>query len=159
MSLRFTVKLTLTLILLFVVYFNVAALIDENRLGFCINTSESLPQKLFVRWRSHAKPERGVYVSFFHPMTSEKLAKQVVGIPGDTIQVHARKVLVNGQSFGTCLEKSPRSGKLYTPIESGVIPEGFVFVHAPHIESFDSRYREFGLVSIASLREVLCPVF
>jgi signal peptidase I len=42
-------------------------------------------------------PERGDVVVFRHPTTGEDWVKRVIGLPGDTIEVHDGQVILNGQ--------------------------------------------------------------
>ena len=55
--------------------------------------------------------------------------------------------------------KMSSSGKSYSPIQSGTIPEGYVYVCGSHPDSFDSRYAEFGLIRVENIREKLWPLF
>jgi conjugal transfer pilin signal peptidase TrbI len=96
---------------------------------------------------------------FTHPWITPKVVKRVEGEPGDMVSVCNNRVFVNDKDCGFCLESTPRSSKKFSSIESGIIPEGFFFVLGDHEESFDSRYKEMGLISIESIEEVLCPLF
>ena len=97
---------------------------------------------------------RGMYVFFSHPKFSGKITKKVLGLPGDKIVVSQGVVTICGEN----LELSS-SGNNLNPIQETYIPEGFVFVAGTHPESCDSRYREFGLISISSIEEEVCPIF
>lgn len=121
------------------------------------NVSESLPHSYYLGVKLK-EIERDQYVKFSHFACQIPLAKQIVGIPGDRIFVHDGTVFVNDRYIGTIHEYS-RSGMALTPIDPGEIPEGYVFVSAIHTDSFDSRYREFGLVSFSQIEERLCPIF
>lgn len=99
-----------------------------------------------------------MYVSFEHPDSKIPLAKQVKGLPGDHIVIVGDQLFLNDEHLGKILEKS-RSGHAMTPIEEGRIPEGFLFLQASHKESFDSRYAEFGLIPVSSIKERLWPIF
>lgn len=99
-----------------------------------------------------------MYASISHSLSCRDLFKQIVGLPGDQIAINHDRVFINGCDYGYIHPKSP-SGLLLSPISEGIIPEGFVFVHATHPESFDSRYSEFGLVDIVQIKERLWPVF
>jgi conjugal transfer pilin signal peptidase TrbI len=110
--------------------------------GIRINSSDSLPHKLF--W-AYAKGEVkvGQIVSFKRFDTV--VAKEIVGLPGDPIEVVDGVVWVGGREVGKALEVSP-SGKNMTLLTRREVPEGKVFCRGTHPESFDSRYAEFGLV-------------
>jgi conjugal transfer pilin signal peptidase TrbI len=51
------------------------------------------------------------------------------------------------------------SGLLITLLKEGCIPDGYLFVHASHPDSFDSRYEQFGLINIDQLKKTLWPIF
>lgn len=124
---------------------------------FRINQTKSLPFYLF-----YASPfknlEDKMYVSFKHSLLPQDLFKQVVGLPGDLITVNDQHVLINEIDYGFIQLETP-SGRSLSPIEAGVIPQGYVFVRATHPLSFDSRYSEFGLVAVEQLKEQLWPIF
>lgn len=121
------------------------------------NMSDSLP---FSAFKSSPVKEikKGMYVSIRHPKSNLNLAKQVVGSPGDKIQIIQNHVWVAGNDYGAILDKS-RSGKPLKPISIQTIPQDHFFVHATHPESFDSRYEEFGLIHQNQIREILWPLF
>jgi conjugal transfer pilin signal peptidase TrbI len=45
-----------------------------------------------------------------------------------------------------------KSGEALTPLKSPIIPKGFVFLKGTHPFSLDSRYEEFGLVSVNDIQ-------
>ena len=123
------------------------------------NVSNSLPGLMFIGITWSFTPQRGDIVSFDHPLFAVPIAKCVVGVAGDRIEIFNGHVVVNGIDRGSILEKSPRSGKPLTPIQSCTIPDGYVYVWAPHLESFDSRYQDMGLIHISRVKERLWRVF
>lgn len=124
---------------------------------FRINSSNSLPFYIF-KTSPLASIERDAYVSLSHPLSSQDLIKQVVGLPGDQIIIRGQHVFINDQDYGYIHQVSP-SGLSLSAISEGCIPKGFVFLHATHPQSFDSRYAEFGLVANEQLKERLWPIF
>ena len=64
---------------------------------------------------------------------------------GDVIEVRGRRIYVAGVFVG---EAKPfaQSGRPLEAIESQVIPAGYVFMSGEHIDSYDSRYAEIGLI-------------
>jgi conjugal transfer pilin signal peptidase TrbI len=124
---------------------------------FRLNSSKSLPFTLFTVSPIESL-ERNMFVSLSHPFSHQDLFKQIVGLPGDHIAIHHQHVWINGQDYGYLYDISP-SGLSLSPICEGMISEGFVFVHAIHPQSFDSRYAEFGLVAKEQLKERLWPIF
>ncbi len=125
--------------------------------GIRINATQSLPYKLFLS-KPISKLKKGQYVLFTHSHTSVPLVKQVLGTYGDVVSVHEGHICINGIKLGRILEHS-KSGRSFTPIAEAQVKEGYVFVYAPHEESFDSRYEEFGLVKEEQIQETLWPIF
>lgn len=123
------------------------------------NVSNSLPGRMFIGTTWTFTPKRGDLVSFDHPKFGAPIAKVVVGVAGDMVTIINGRVLVNGVDRGIVLDKSPRTGKPLTSIEPGIIPDGYVYVWAPHPESFDSRYQDIGLIHISRVKERLWRVF
>jgi conjugal transfer pilin signal peptidase TrbI len=125
--------------------------------GIRYTISPSLPYKVFIsRPIRHIK--RNQYVSFNHLQAEILLAKQVIGVAGDEITICNNRFYVNAQDYGLILERST-CGIPVHPITQMRIPDDCVFVYAPHEESFDSRYQEFGLIPIKQLKETLWPLF
>jgi conjugal transfer pilin signal peptidase TrbI len=123
------------------------------------NLSHSLPGRMFIGTTWDFTPKRGDIVSFDHPMFPAPIAKVVVGVAGDSVDILRGHAIVNGSDLGIILDKSPRSGKPLRSIQPCVIPEGYVYVWAPHPESFDSRYQDIGLIHISRIKELLWCVF
>ena len=150
-------QLILWVALLLCTYFGVDLLRETIPYGIRINTSDSLPYWVFLS-KPFKSVQRGDYVSFQHPLNRMNLVKRVVGLPGDRIERAGDYLLCGGFNCGQVLFMSP-SGKLMTPVNEQIIPDGCVFVHATHPESFDSRYEDFGFVRIGSIEEQLWPLF
>ena len=73
------------------------------------------------------------------------LCKRVWGLPGDEVLREGETLCVEGKCFSLLSQTS--DGRDLSPFE-GEIPMGFLFVAGEGPRSFDSRYREFGLVSL-----------
>lgn len=127
--------------------------------GVRINFTKSFPNIFFIRTSFNGVFEKGQYVSFVHSKSGVRCVKQVIGIPGDKLMCISKYFFVNGNKIGEVCKKSPRSGISLSPAQDREVPEGFLFVYAPHPESFDSRYEEFGLVRMEDIEERLCPIF
>ncbi len=123
------------------------------------NRSNSLPGRMFIGTSWTFTPQRGDVISFDHPLFPAPIAKIVVGIAGDTVEIVNGHVFVKGIYRGRVLDKSPRSGKPLRSIQPCVIPEGYVYVWAPHPESFDSRYQDIGLIHVSRMKERLWCIF
>jgi conjugative transfer signal peptidase TraF len=146
-------------------------------LGLRLNTSASLPRGLY---RLARRPlTRGALVLLCPPPAAARLArargylppgrcpggveplgKMLLALPGDTVEITARGLAVDGRpvpasrpspadSLGRPLLPAPAGRRLVRPAE--------VWVYAPHPRSFDSRY--FGPVSAQRLLGTLLPVW
>lgn len=143
---------------LLAIYIACSCSVVEPLFGIRQNISESLPYTYFLS-RNVKGIQRNQYVSFIHPHSHLLIAKRIIGIPGDQIAYRNCHIFLNDKNYGKVLPKSNNTGLPLNPISEGMIPEGFVFVHASHPESFDSRYHEFGLIPITALKETLWPIF
>lgn len=142
---------------IFVAVFSVLFFCARPLVGIRYAMSPSLPYKLFLS-RPVKQITKNQYVTLEHPRSTLLVAKQIIGIAGDFVSVEGEKLLINGHECGTILKRSS-SGIDYHAIATGKIPDGYVFAFAPHEESFDSRYQEFGLVKIEQIKERLWPLF
>lgn len=123
------------------------------------NRSNSLPGRMFIGTSWSFTPKCGDMISFDHPMFPAPIAKIVVGRVGDTVDIISGHIYVNRVDRGRILDRSPNSGKPLTALHPCTIPDGYVYVWAPHPESFDSRYADIGLIPISRVKERLWCVF
>lgn len=126
--------------------------------GIRINKSNSLPQMAFISSPVQSPLKKGDIVSFEHPHLKATLGKIIIGFPDDIISIRDQKAFVNEFEIGEYKTVSS-SEKIYHPNSIKKIPLGFYFVYTPHVESYDSRYEEFGLVHESWIKEVLWPLF
>lgn len=113
-------------------------------------TSESIPYKYCLQFYN-IKPAKGDLCVFDCYPRSKKggdnkktrftFVKYIAGIEGDNVSRKGNKIFINDKLVG---EAKNEEG--LHPIDSTVIPKGYVFVRGEHENSLDSRYREFGLV-------------
>lgn len=96
-------------------------------------------------------PERGDIIVFDPPTHSDKpYVKRVIGLPGDTVAVHDRKVYVNGQALAEDYLQAPPA---YTYPVGGTeftVPAGMIFVLGDNRNN-SSDSHAFGPVSIDSV--------
>lgn len=135
-------------------FYGVAA----THIRLVLNATPSIPYRLFVllkRTESSATiPPKDRYVFFYHPLVQTNVIKQVKGVPGSSIRYDEK-----GQLWvdAFCVGKphtTTQDGTSVKAIPPGVIPEGYVFVYAPHDRSFDSRYAAFGLIPVHMIQGV-----
>lgn len=137
------------------------------RLPLLFNWTPSLPYH--VAWlQSGAAPlQRGDLVVFrfegpaqtrYPGLRGQPFFKRVCGLPGDIVTVQGRLVRVNGASVGMAkthaFDRQPLA-----PIAPLVIPPGHYFVQGTDPDSFDSRYRDSGLVRAEQVLGVVVPLF
>lgn len=150
------------------------------------NSSSSMPQQLWLTVVGNKDLKLGDYVVFkFHdfrmsdPDDFEYVVKQVGGVAGDQIIVQPLllsatwpKASIGSRTPTTqlCIYQVAQasypvyanlSGNHFTPLttKNMTIPEGCYFVHGQHQPSFDSRYKEFGLVCESQIYGKSYPLF
>lgn len=95
-----------------------------------------------VTYRFHG-PERGDIVVLRPPQqSSEPLIKRVVGLPGETLEIHDGQVYIDGEKADEPYLNQPTWGTL-DPI---LIPEGHVFVMGDNRQASNDS-RAFGVVA------------
>ena len=117
---------------------------DQSLVGIVyLCLKDILPERNDVVWIRDHFTTYGLTSSFL---------KKVVGLPGDVI-TFKDKALYIGQNYVARLSPVTRQGCPLTPLTKKEmrIPRGYVFVTGTHLRSFDSRYKEFGLVPVTSL--------
>jgi conjugal transfer pilin signal peptidase TrbI len=129
-------------------------------LSFCINVSDSLPQRFFVLTTNPEDIPRGAYVVFNHTIKNKKacLLKQVAGVAGDVIRFEGKGLFINGHYIATAKSYS-EAGLPLNPILPSIIPENYLFVRGTHPDSFDSRYEAFGLIPTSRVLARAYPLF
>ncbi|MBS0272297.1 MAG: signal peptidase I [Proteobacteria bacterium] len=88
-------------------------------------------------------------------------AKRILGIPGDRLHLNKGRLCIshNSLEIGSLEMRSlemecllllnkTKIEKPLTPLIASYIPQGYIFVAGDNPKSFDSRYEEFGLVSL-----------
>jgi conjugal transfer pilin signal peptidase TrbI len=132
-----------------------------------INWTPSVPYRIvYVDYFDRALRRGDLVVYSFEGQASERdypglkgqpLFKRVVGLPGDAVTVSDREVFVNGFAVGHAKTHTFDRRPL-DPIEATVIPPGFLYVQGTSPDSFDSRYRNSGLVRQADVKAKVRPL-
>lgn len=145
--------------MLFLVIFDLGLSYALEMRKICIikNISESLPFSYFFGYPIK-NVTRGMYVSFYHPDFKSLIVKKVTGVPGDEICVQNSEIYVNHIPNGQ-IKNLSSSGIELSALEDTIIPEGFIYVSGFHEASFDSRYKQFGLIPIKLLKERVWPIY
>ena len=119
-----------------------------------IAKTASLPYKIFLLAKTHDFKKNNYVAINNHHTTyygEPNMVKQIIGLPGDLLVIEAEDFYINGIYYGKIKNKT-RHNKPLTAVATQFIPTGHVFAYAPHTDSFDSRYQEFGFVSMEKIR-------
>lgn len=137
------------------------------RVPVLFNWTPSLPYRVAVLHHGQYVLRRGDFIVFsfagegarnYPGLAGQPFFKIVRGVPGDTITVEGREVRINGEAVGVAKSHTFDRRPL-EPIASGVIPPGCVYVQGLSPDSFDSRYRQSGLVRAEQVIGVVDPIF
>lgn len=119
-----------------------------------INATPSLPNWAFIVDIGKT-PSRGDYIVFDMKQTelvrsvfgdtAQPWVKFAYGIAGDRVTVSGQMVLINGKPIARAKSFSRKAMPLHIA-QTGVIPRGCYYVGTPHVDGFDSRYADVGLV-------------
>lgn len=121
------------------------------------NTTHSLAHHVYLATPTHGFLQRGVYIAFKHNASTHVVVKRVIGVEGDRIEHDAHVIVVHKTTLS--LKEKRSNGTALTPLNASIVPAGMVFVAGDHPDSFDSRYNEFGLVPLSTVRGRVWPVF
>lgn len=137
------------------------------RVPVLFNWTPSLPYHVALMQYGRTSVRRGDLVVFafggdaqrqYPGLRGQPFFKQVRGVPGDVVTVDGRQVFVNGEEVGMAKTHAHDRHPL-SPIDPVVIPAGRLYVQGSSPDSFDSRYRESGLVSDDQVVAVVVPIF
>lgn len=137
------------------------------RVPVLFNWTPSLPYKVALLHSGSTSLRRGDFIVFafagegardYPGLAGQPFFKIVRGLPGDTISVAGREVRINGEPIGVAKIHAVNHRPL-EPIAPGVIPPGCYYVQGLSPDSFDSRYRESGLVRAEQVIGVVDPIF
>jgi len=132
------------------------------------NWTPSLPYSVVYVDYWHGPVQRGDLVVYrftgeagqrdYPGLKDQAFFKRVAGMPGDTVTVADRDVFVNGLLVGHAKTHTFDRRPLQ-PIAPTVIPPGFLYVQGTSPDSFDSRYRNSGLVPLREVHAKVRPIF
>lgn len=137
-------------------------------LPILFNWTPSVPYKVaLVQYGSQQLLARGDFIVYrfdgeaqhrYPGLKRQPFFKQIRGVPGDGVTVVGRQVFVNNVAVGFA-KASTFDHRPLDPITETVIPPGYFYVQGTHPDSFDSRYRESGLVRADQVVGKVIPVF
>lgn len=138
------------------------------RVPLLFNWTGSVPYTVaLVRYGQRQPLQRGDFIVYqfdgaaqrtYPGLRAQPFFKQVRGMPGDRVTVVGRQVFVNGVPVGVAKTHTFDRRPL-APIAETVIPPGCYYVQGTHPDSFDSRYRESGLVRADQVIGKVIPLF
>lgn len=137
------------------------------RVPVLFNWTPSLPYKVALLHPFQHTLRRGDFIVFsfagdgaraYPGLAGQPFFKIVRGMPGDTVTVDGREVRINGEPVGVAKTHAFDRRPL-EPIASGVIPPGLFYVQGLSPDSFDSRYRQSGLVRAEQVIGIVDPIF
>lgn len=137
------------------------------RLPLLFNWTPSLPYR--VAWLQYHHPplRRSDFIVYrfageaqtrYPGLRGQPFFKIVRGLPGDVVTVTGQHVAINGEDVGMAKTQAFDHRPL-TPIIPTVIPFGYYYVQGTSPDSFDSRYRDSGLVRAEQVIGVVVPLF
>ncbi len=136
-------------------------------LPLLFNWTPSLPYKLVLVQYGRQALKRGDFIVYafdgaaqrmYPGLRAQPFFKQIRGVPGDRVTTIDRQVFVNGLPMGLAKTVTFDRRPL-TPIGATIIPPGYYYVQGTHPDSFDSRYRESGLVRADQVIGKVLPLF
>jgi conjugal transfer pilin signal peptidase TrbI len=136
------------------------------RLPLLFNWTPSLPYHVAWMRSGNAQPRRGDLIVFrfegiaqahYRGLRGQPFFKRVRGMPGDVITVEDRTVSLNGEAMGVAKAHAFDRHPL-APITPLVIPAGHFYVQGTDPDSFDSRYRDSGLVRSEQILGIVLPL-
>lgn len=126
---------------------------------FIKSPTDSLPEHYFVQLPK-ATPKKGDLTVVYNGFYQGKIIKRIIGVAGDKITSDAHgNIFINQQPIGKVREYTDlKTGLTLTAIKPQIIPDGRVFLHSSHSQSFDSRYQEVGLVPVEDLEGLVIAI-
>jgi conjugal transfer pilin signal peptidase TrbI len=127
-----------------------------------INDTDSLPYTLFLV-RKGALPSVQDNYLVFKKQSNKRygnrfFVKRIGGRANDVITEENNRFYINGNYVGTAKAFS-KDGEPVEKSPPGVIPEGYYFVYSLHKDSYDSKYKEIGLIAAGDVVGVAHPIF
>lgn len=125
---QFAFDLIETVVLAVILYFGINALSARVRVdGFSMNPTLQDGEYVLVSKVSYVigEPQHGDIIVFEFPgsASDQDLIKRIVGLPGDVVEVRAKKVYINGQPI-----EEPYIAAAPNYSGSWEVPDGFLFV-------------------------------
>lgn len=136
-----------------------------------INISPSLPYRLFlVKTKNYKEIKNGDFIQFINKdaqyYNGVNITKQVLAVSGDILKINIFKQPIDNIQGTIKYNKTELKVKDRTVFGTkvninniSVIPENSYFVIGYDKDSFDSRYKEFGLINQNEIIGIAKPIF
>lgn len=132
-------------------------IVSQTRLMECL--SDSLKDIHYILFLKSKTIHRGDIVAIqghredhIGDLKKWPYAKRVLGIPGDHIfHEHSHVTIIPQENLSLPVLTQTSKGKPLHSLTESTIPEGYLFVAGDNLQSFDSRYKEFGLVPMEKI--------
>jgi conjugal transfer pilin signal peptidase TrbI len=138
-------KIAKTFIYIGIVWGLCALIASKFAIGF--NHTPSLSGKVFLVVKHSLPIEKFQKAVFLH--NGKLHIKHIVGFQGDEISHKDDVLFINGKEFGK-IKRLSLQNKPLIPIlantQTLIIPANYYFAWTDHKDSFDSRYKEVGLI-------------
>ncbi len=128
-----------------------------KNIAIIYSPTDSLGNHYFLHLKQ-IKPKLNDYTLVYSTWYKGLVIKKIVGVSQDRIWYNQQGVLlINNHIIGKP-KPIATDGRILHPIKPQIIPRETVFLKGYHIDSFDSRYQEFGLVSVDCLEGLVIPL-
>jgi len=123
--------------------------VSPGQLAVFAYAGESIPEYYSQGLGYRLQQILGQSPSLEGPRHGDGFVKYLVGVPGDRIEKVGDRVVLHTRQGALDMglyKPLSRHGHPLKPIEPQVIPAGYVYMWAPHVDALDSRYSVMGLV-------------
>ena len=142
------IKTLVILMCIFIFSFSFKIIFPEYSLA--INVTRSIKGFIFII-NKNEMPNINNIAAFRAPKNSLEnrftFIKIIKGVSGDIVTVENNKdFFINGIYVGSAKKNSNNQKKLI-PSSAGIIPKNYYFMSGTNVFSFDSRYKQIGLIN------------
>lgn len=126
-----------------------AAIVIHNQISIVFNKSYSLPGRVFLVLKG-VEPKRGDLFGFRYAGTDfykrgRVMVKMLKGVEGDELRTVGREIWINDHYVSKAKTVS-LDGKPLTMTHERKLEHGEFYAHGTHIDSYDSRYENMGII-------------
>lgn len=134
----------------------------HNLYAIGVNVTDSLPHTVFWIKKGALPTTQDKYLVFKKEGNkrygNSSFVKCIGGRANDLIIESNNEYFINGNYLGTAKAFS-KDGEPTEKTLPGIIPKGHYFVYSLHKDSYDSKYKEVGLIAASDVIGVAYPIF